>query len=265
MKHYLDRSVLTFWTEKEIRIEAAHLLDLGDSAFEDSISVWTPFLSQALANWFEGILRRENLKYRIDGGFPEAERVRFLIASEERVLDKARTEIILLNAQCLNPQGNLEHRQVLGSLMGLGVKRELVGDIKPTVKGIVVAVAEEIADYLVRDWDKAGREPIRVQRVEGELNILSDQGEERRITVASSRLDAVAASSFNLSRTLLQGLIGQGKVKRNDLVVLKTDTEVKPGDIISCRGYGRIRLGDSSETRKGRIAWNIVLYKAQRH
>lgn len=265
MKHRIDRSILSFWSDKEIKIEAAHLLDLCETAFNASTAVGTPFLSQALSNWFEAILRRENLKYRIDGGFPEPERARFLIASEERVLDKARTEVVVLSAQVIDPRGVLEHRQILGSLMGLGLKRDLIGDIQPAQQGIYVAVSEEIADYLVREWNKAGRERIRVQRVEGELELVPDMGEERRITVASSRLDAVASSSFTMSRTVFQELITHGKVKRNDLVAIKTDTEVKPGDIISCRGYGRIRLLDASETRKGRIAWKVVLYKPQRH
>lgn len=248
-----------------MKIEAAHLLDLCETAIYAFTPVGTPFLSQALANWLEGILRREKLKYRIEGGFPEPERARFIISQEEGALDKARTQVVVLSAQPMDPHGVLEHRQILGSLMGLGLKRELIGDIRPAQQGVAVAVSEEIADYLVREWDKAGRERIRVQRVEGEINLVPDTGEECRVTVPSSRLDAVASSSFNISRTVFQELILQGKVKRNDLVVVKTDTEVKPGDIISCRGYGRIRLLDSSETRKGRIAWKLVLYSPQRH
>lgn len=265
MKHRIDRSVLTHWSDKEIKIEAAHLLDLSETAFNASTAVGTPFLSQALASWLEVILRRENLVYRIEGGFPEPERARILIASEARVLDKARAEVVVLSVQAIDPHGVLEHRQILGSLMGLGLKRDLIGDIRPAQQGMGVAVSGDIADYLVREWNKAGRERIQVQRLEGELELVPDTGEERRITVASSRLDAVASSSFTLSRTLVQELITHGKVKRNDLVVIKTDIEVKPGDIISCRGYGRIRLLDASETRKGRIAWKVVLYKPQRH
>lgn len=265
MKHRIDRSILSFWSDKEIKIEAAHLLDLCETALNASNAVWTPFLSQALSNWLEGIIRRGNLEYRRDGGFPESERARFLISSEVRDVEKARTEVVVLTAQALDPHRALEHPQILGSLMGLGLKRELIGDIRPAQQGIYVAVSEEIADYLVREWNKAGRERIRVQRVEGEPELLPEKGEERRITVASSRIDAVASSSFNMSRTVFQELITQGKVKRNDLVVIKTDAEVRPGDIISCRGYGRIRLLDSSETRKGRIAWNIILFKPQKH
>jgi RNA-binding protein YlmH len=265
MKHWIDRSVLSFWTEKEMRIEAAHLLDLCEDVLNDSTSVWTPFLSQALLNWLEGILRRENLAFRLEGGIPEPERARFVISTDERLLQKARNEITVLFAQATDPKGTLEHRQVLGSLIGLGIKREVIGDIRPGQQGMYVAVSEEISEVILHEWKKAGREKIQVQKVEGELELLPDQGEERRITVASSRLDAVAASSFNVSRTVFQELITQGKVKRNDLVVSKIDMEVKPGDVISCRGYGRIRLSDSSETRKGRIAWNIFLYRPQRH
>lgn len=264
MKYRMDRSVLTFWSDKEIKIEAAHLLDLCETAFDAFTAVGTPFLSQALSNWFEGILRRENLVYRIEGGFPEPERARFLIALEARVLDKTQTEVVVLSVQAIDPHGVLEHRHILGSLMGLGLKRDLIGDIRPAHQGMAVAVSQEIADFLVREWNKAGRERIQVQRVEGDLELVPDTGEERRITVASSRLDAVASSSFTMSRTVFQELIAHGKVKRNDLVVTKSDTEVKPGDIISCRGYGRIRLLDASETRKGRIAWKVVLYKPQR-
>lgn len=265
MKHWIDRSVLGFWTDKEMRIEAAHLLDLCDTVLEDAVAVWTPFLSQALANWLEGTLRRENLSYRMEGGFPEPERVRFLIAREEKSFQKAGSEIALLSALPADPQKKLEHRQVLGSLIGLGIKRDVIGDIRPGRQGIYVAVAQEIADYLVREWRQAGREKIQVQRVQGDLDLLPDPGEERRITVSSSRLDAVAASSFNVSRTVFQEYIAQGKVKRNDLVVTKADMEVRTGDLISCRGYGRICLLDSNETRKGRIAWNVLLYRSQRH
>lgn len=264
MKHWINRSGLSFWTEKEMRIEAAHLLDLCEEALENSSVVWTPFLSQALQSWLQGVLQREGLQFRREGGFPDSERARFILSSDDRLLQSAQSEIVILFAQTVNPKGTLEHRQVLGSLIGLGIKREGIGDIFPGQQGMYVAVSNEISNLLLQAWDKAGREKIKVQKVESELNLLSDPGEELRITVASSRLDAVAAKCFNISRTVFQGLITQGKVKRNDFVVLKSDSEVYPGDIISCRGYGRIRLNDWNETRKGRVAWNIILYRTQR-
>ncbi|AFM01703.1 MULTISPECIES: RNA-binding protein [Desulfitobacterium] len=265
MGYGIDRSVLSFWTEKEKKLEGAHLLDLCNEALKKAKPVWTPFLGQALGNWLEGILRREGLAFRPEGGFPDSERVRFLIGEDADVLDNIPSEIRTLRATPVDPRGKLEHRQVLGSLIGLGLKREVVGDIRFTEHSCLVAVAQDISDFLLSQWDKAGRERIRVEAVEGDVEVSVEQGKERRITAASSRIDAVASSGFNVSRTVLQELIQQGKVKRNDLLVSKADMEVKPGDILSCRGYGRMRLIEFQETRKGRIAWNIILYTPHKH
>jgi len=259
MGYIIDRNVLNFWTEKEKRLEGAHLLDLCEEVLKKARPVWTPFLGQALRDWLEKILKREGLAFRSEGGVPEAERVRFLIAHNVEELAEIPGAVRILKVLPQDPRSKLEHRQILGSLLGLGIKREVIGDIRLAEKVCYVAVAQEILDFLLSQWDRAGRDLIRTQVVENE-EIPLEKGEERRITVASSRIDAVAAGGFNVSRSVLQELIQQGKVKRNDLVVVKADLEVKPGDLISCRGYGRIRLIDFSETRKGRIAWNIMRF-----
>ncbi|AGA70200.1 hypothetical protein Desdi_2788 [Desulfitobacterium dichloroeliminans LMG P-21439] len=260
MNYRMDRAILNFWSDKELKLEGAHLLDLCEEAISTSRPVWTPFLSQALGNWFGGILRSEGLAFRVEGGLPDAERARFLMVEDAGMLDQVASEVKVIRAKPLDPRGTMEHRQILGSLMGMGLKRDVIGDIRVGEHCSFVAVAHGIADVLLSQWDKAGRERIQVELVEGNQEIPAEQGEEWRITVASSRVDAVASSSFNVSRSTFQELIQQGKVKRNDLVVSKPDLEVKPGDILSCRGYGRIRLVESTGTRKGRIAWSIIRY-----
>lgn len=265
MKHWVDRSVLGFWQDKEMRLEAAHLLDIADGVLDEQIPATTSFLGMALAQWFEGILKREHLAYQVQGGFPDSERVCFFLGiNSESLVEYGKEEIALLSVISLDPQAELEHRQILGSLLGLGLKRELIGDIRSGLQGMVVAVAEEIAPYLIQEWRKAGRVNLRVERVHGEPVLREVSGEERRITVASSRIDAVVASGFNVARGVVQEWINQGKIKRNDLIISKTDLEVKPGDIISCRGQGRLRLLELKETRKGRIAWSIILYRTQK-
>lgn len=264
MKHWIDRKVLSFWQDKEMRLEAAHLLDLADEAVSQPVQVRTPFLGLSLAQWFEGVLRKESLSFRTAGGFPDPERVCYFLSQSLEGLEQQEEGITLLEVVSTNPHNALEHRQILGSLMGLGLKRELIGDIRPGIYGLIVAVVDEIADYLLQEWKMAGRTHIRVERVQGELSLRKDPDEERRITVASSRIDAIVASGFNVARRVVQEWIKQGKIKRNDLIISKPDLEVKSGDIISCRGQGRLRLLDASETRKGRIGWSIIAYRTQK-
>lgn len=264
MKHSIDRSVLKYWDEKEARLEAAHLLDQVNVVLNEGVRQVTPFLSFAMREWAESVLRKEHLEYFAEGGFSEAERVRILMGSKG-ALDFKDADIALLWVRSTDARAELEHRQILGSLMGLGFKRDVFGDIRPGQNGFYVATTLEIVPYLLNHWTQAGREKIKVSLFNGKPDVLSELGEERRITVNSSRLDAVIANAFKVSRSMAQEWISHGKVRKAGLVVLKAEAEVQPADIVSCRGYGRIKLLESSQTRKDRIAWQILLFRSQKH
>lgn len=261
----MDRSVLKFWDEKEARLEAAHLLDQLNLVLNKELKQVTPFLSLAMREWFEAILRKEQIEYRAEGGFPEAERVRIVMGARGERLDSTDADMALLWVIPADARVQLRHPQILGSLLGLGIRREVFGDIQPGLKGFYIAVAAEFADFVLNNWTQAGRESVQVSLLGGEPSLLPELGEERRITVSSSRIDAVIANAFGVSRTVAQEWIAQGKVRRGGLAVSKFGVEVQPDDIISCRGQGRIKLASSSQTRKERIAWQILLFRSQRH
>lgn len=265
MNNSTDRSGLRFWTGKEERLEAAHLLDLVDTALNEESKQVTPFLSFAMRDWAEAVLRKEHLALRAEGGFQEAERVRIIIAPRGATLHSTDANISLLWVRPKDPRTQLEHRQILGSLMGLGFRRDVFGDIQVGQKGQFIATSAEIAPFLLDHWTQAGREKIKVTLYEEKPDVCPDLGEERRITVSSSRLDAVIANAFGVPRSLAQEWISQGKLRRDGVVVCKVDTEVQPDDMISCRGQGRIKLLQCTQTRKDRAAWQIVLFRSQRH
>ncbi|MDR3543546.1 MAG: YlmH/Sll1252 family protein [Desulfosporosinus sp.] len=265
MKHSADRSGLGFWSEKEVRLEAAHLLDQVDGVLNEESKQVTPFLSFAMREWTEAILRKEHLGFMVEGGFPNAERVRIVIGPRGETLETKDAEISLLWVRPIDSRVQLEHRQILGSLMGLGFKRDVLGDIQAGQSGFYIATTAEIAPFLLNHWILAGREKIEVSLFSEKPEVYPDQGEERRITVNSSRLDAVIANAFRISRSNAQEWITQGMVRRDGLVVSKAESEMQPGALISCRGQGRIKLLECSQTRKERTAWKIVLYRSQRH
>lgn len=266
MKHLSDRAALGFWGEKEARLEAAHLLDLIDMVLEKRIRLVTPFLNIALREWMESILYKEQrVVYLAEGGFPEAERQRIILAPVGEQLFPDDAEIAVLGVRPKNLRAQLEHRQILGSLIGLGFKREVFGDIQAGQNGYYVATTAEVRSYLIDHWLQAGSEKIEVSLNQDKLDLLVERGEERRITVNSSRLDTIVANAFQVSRSSAQEWIIQGRVRRNGLMFSKTDAEVQPGEIISCRGQGRLKLIECSSTRKGKLAWQIALFKAQRH
>ena len=248
-----------------MRLEAAHLLDQVDAVLKKESKQVTPFLSFALREWAEAALQREHLSFIAEGGFQEAERVRMLLGPWGETLDSKDAEISLLWVRPTNPRAQLEHPQILGSLMGLGFRRDVLGDIQVGQGGQYLATTAEIAPFLLDHWTQAGREKIEVSLYREKPEVYADLGEERRVTVNSSRIDTLIANAFMTSRSNAQEWITHGKVRRDGLVVNKAEAEVRPGDMISCRGQGRIKLLDCSQTRKERTAWQIVIFRSQRH
>jgi len=149
------------------------------------------------------------------------------------------------------------HRDLLGAVMGLGIEREMTGDIAPgrfrDAPCAYLFALRELADYIAASLDSAGRAAIRAS-VAGEApQLMPPEGQALRLTVQQERLDAVAAAAFRLSRSEAQRLVAAGLVKLNHVPCLRGDARLREGDLISARGYGRVRLtAFQGESRRGR-------------
>lgn len=154
------------------------------------------------------------------------------------------------------------HRDLLGSLMGLGITRESVGDILVSRSSADVAVTDTVADFLLQNWDGAGRTALRVTEVPPEhIHIPQAKTKLIRDTVPSLRLDSVVASAFSLSRGRAAEAIGAGKVQLNWTVCQKSAAEVAQGDTVSLRGLGKCQVEEvGNQTKKGRIFVSIKRY-----
>jgi RNA-binding protein YlmH len=259
------RDNLAYWQDQEIQHLAARILDKCSLAINAEKKQVTPFIPKVMREWMENYLAKRNISFFAEGGFPGAERVRLVLAASETALKAEDAEVAIVWARPDKQDVKLEHRQVLGSLLGLGFGREVIGDICQGQKGVYTATTKEIAAYLLNNWQKIGKTSILVSYPEGDLALEPDHGEELRITVVSSRLDAMIAEGFSVSRSLAQEWISQKKVRRNDITILKNDAAVHNGDMISCRGQGRLYFKESMVTRKGRMAWKVTVFRAKRH
>ncbi len=151
----------------------------------------------------------------------------------------------------------IEHRQVLGTLMSLGLKREKFGDIIAENDTIHLLLAEEISEYVRMELTQIGKAKITLKDVPLKERIEShEQWQDKVTTVSSLRLDVVLASIYNDSRQKAQTLIKSNHVKVNWKPVENASFEVEAGDVISARGYGRSKLL-SIEGRTKRDKWRI--------
>ncbi|WP_088005765.1 RNA-binding protein [Indiicoccus explosivorum] len=179
-----------------------------------------------------------------DGKFPAAERQRVLLYPDYLEPAEEDFKILVFQINYHTKFVTLEHRDVLGSLMGLGLGRGKFGDIRVADGTIQFAAAEEISQYVKTNFVTAGKTKIGLELVEEEeqLIVQTEEWAEETMTVSSMRLDAVLASVFNLSRQKASALVSGGRVKVNWTVTEQPAFELHESDLLSVRGFGRIRI-----------------------
>lgn len=196
------------------------------------------------------------------GGHPDAERtIAFFLPDwmEEASLDVSEhIRAIRLTAAFGEPG----HRDYMGAILGMGVGREWVGDILVDGREAIVFCQPSVLRHLL-SIDKVGRCGVKAAEIGlDEVPAREKKTEERRFTVMSPRLDAVAAGLFHLSRTETARQIALGALTLNYTECLKPDAGVKEGDVLSLRGAGKGRIAEiGGSSRKGRLFVTAELYK----
>ena len=257
-------------SNQEYKELLARIEDIIDASDTGSLSK-TKFLSPAEAFYAKKILNEKGLMHRafFYGGFADAERERLVILpsyldgydeTSKNLLEEyfpAEAEE-LITAVKLSGSGyrELSHRDYLGSILGLGVERDAIGDIIVLDSHTAYAfVLDSIAKLILEGLERIGSDKVKAEKV----NLGEDFTYRREFisisdTVASARLDCVVASLTNLSRDKAQKLVESGLCQFNYVEEDRCDRAVKSGDIITLRGYGKFIVRDiSGQTKKGRL------------
>ncbi len=160
---------------------------------------------------------------------------------------------------------NLSHRDYLGALMALGIRREVTGDISVSESGCKIVVLAHMAEFICENLGKAGRGTLKAKII-SPYDISQDEkplGVADSFTVSSLRLDSVVKNAFGVSRNDACKAIESGLVYVNDTECLKCDKKISCGDKIVFRRKGRIIVGDcSGVSKKGRIIVNVRKFTA---
>ncbi len=188
--------------------------------------------------------------YCFYGGRSLAERVILMIGTEDKM--DAQKELAMVTIEANEP---LKHREVLGSVLGLGVKREMVGDIVINESRADILVRKEIVFYVLQNLNQIGRQKVQVYQNDLE-NIVEEEDNEKEIciTVPSLRMDAIISGGIGCSRETSAQLIKTQKVKCNHVLATNQSKAMQEGDVLSVRGYGRLIVANIlGTTQKGRI------------
>lgn len=144
--------------------------------------------------------------------------------------------------------------------MSIGLDRSKFGDIRVEDNRIEIAVEKEIADFVRANVTSIGKSKVQLNELDQDHLFLlnSETWVEESHTVSSMRLDTIIASLFNVSRQKASLLIHSGKVKVNWAYREQPSFELHESDLLSIRGFGRIKIGIiEGRTKKDKIRLQI--------
>lgn len=248
--------ILKCAAKQEDRLLLSKLVDKAVRASKTKQASVSDFLDPNQQHILEKAMELQNeVIYELDGGYEGAERAVAFFYPIEPYYSDCENPITVLNLKIKSAE-NLTHRDYLGSLMGLGIKREKIGDILVNEEGCTIFIIKDVSEYISYNLTKVGRSKVYIEN--GDLDSLQIESKEyksKNATVASMRLDCIISAGYGISRSRASEFVKGEKVnvnweKRTDISFV-----VKEGDTISVRGRGRLVVENvGSVTKKGRIA-----------
>lgn len=226
-------------------------------------TVITGFLDEAgIAEYTARLSGNRYVKYILLGGYPEAQRAMLVIfpSEQEDYLDKDQLKELVSTVRIENRSGSsLDHRDYLGAIMALGIKRELMGDIITDKNGAYVFCAPRMAQLLVDELCKVGSVGVSVSLADG-ASVAPKPPELMVKNVSSLRLDCLVAAVLNKNREHVKTLIEGGLVRLCGSECKKPSRELSEGDTFSVKGKGKYKMGSCRGTSaKNRIF--VEIYK----
>lgn len=236
-----------------------HLDDIADLSVKYSKPYFSGFLNERQAELCRAVMQRKGVSsYCFWGGYDGAGRVMLCVYPEYCEPEYEDFPFVCINTK-FRRIDELSHRDFLGSLMALGIKRETVGDIVVQEGIASFFVTSDLEQYVRSQIRKIGRVGITFCSDTADFNAVTRDFEEKVGVVSSLRIDSVVSAAANLSRSKAQKAVLSGLVAKNFEITYNTDCRVCSGDKISVRGYGKFIVQfDGSVSKRGKYR---ILFK----
>lgn len=214
------QEILRKYTKEEDRLLIAKVLDKMEFAKLKNKITNTDFLDLYQKNLIQKLLNSIKCEnYLFFGGNDQVERevvIFYPEKLEKQFIEKNYNNIMQI-VEIILPnelQGKYTHRDYLGGIMKLGIKREKIGDIIVFDEGANIIVLNEIIDFVnsnITSLTRFNKSLIQIKKIE-ELHKQEVKTEEIQIIVSSLRLDNIVSELAQTSRTKAEEIINVGRV-----------------------------------------------------
>lgn len=259
----LDKDKLTSHI-KDINLKSLMIKNItkAEGVLENYDIRCTDFLDPFQLRSFIGILNGiDGISFHEEGGLDNSERKLIQIYPEYFEKSNIEEAISALKIEGSFKFNAVSHRDYLGSLLGLGINKDKIGDINVHEDCAYLIVDKKISDYILFNLNKISKETVKIKKIDiSEVKKSKELYKEKIITVSSKRADCIVSEIFNISRGKAQTAISSNRLKVDFEPINSNSKEVRDGSLISLKGYGRaIFLETINETRKGKIRAKIQI------
>lgn len=257
--------ILRYYKGSELEETAIRCVDLAEQTRKTQKFRVSPFLNEAEQELARTVAANyEDVNVEFDGGYHGAERQRAIFVHPDfRGKLDGVAGIAVLRAEWKDNSRRVGHRDALGSLMGYGIDRGCAGDILVSENSVRFILDRKVAQAVKNELLCIGGVKVTAVEEDDPANIIprEERVKEIKATVASLRIDAIAAAGFGMSRTRAAEDIEGEKVQLNWQTVKNVAQAVKQGDVISFRGRGRVEVESvGGQTKKNRTAVALKRY-----
>ena len=155
---------------------------------------------------------------------------------------------------------NLEHKHYLGNILGLGIKREILGDLIVKNDECYGIILENMFDFLKENLLRINSSPVEIIEI-GENEVPQNEFKELNIRLSSLRLDSLVSELTNLSRASSVNYIDLGNVQVNYEIQREKSYRISVGDTVIIKKYGKFRIEEENGlTKKDKVKLIVRKY-----
>jgi len=257
--------------KKETEDFYKRIKDLSQQSYQKGRFTFSPFLSMAeMSDFYEQCALPKSSSfalspsgYTVFGGYDGAERCMIRFGNSEELMYEEPFPIVCIKISPVNMKfaDDLTHRDFLGCLMNLGIKRELLGDILVKKSSCYVFAEEKMAEMINREITRVKHTTVLTSICDLPEIEITPEYKEIEVQVKSPRIDAVVAKVYKLSRSQAAELFFEKKVFVNGRIMENESHQLAVSNVVSVRGYGKFLFDKAGgTTKKGNQILGIKIF-----
>ncbi|UEL46781.1 YlmH family RNA-binding protein [Terrisporobacter hibernicus] len=240
----------------DLKNKMFRIIDKANGSLKNYDVRFSDFLNPFEVESAKAILNaNDDLRYTVDGGYDESERKIVFIYPFYMDYEDINETLRFIQIEGNFKFKSISHKDYLGSLLSLGIKREKIGDIIIHENFCQVIVTFDICDFILMNLEKVARNNVKLKEISRKEVVYNPPNyKEINFTVSSSRIDCIISGLYNISRQESAKLISNEKVQVNYEKITSCSKEIKSESLISVRGKGRSQINNiGSLTKKGKV------------